>query len=214
MTSKQIQTALAALRRNRMKAHYVATAAEVVPLVRSLLQKGESVALGGSVTLEQTGVLALVNSGDYRHIDRYEVGLSAEQVTERLRQAFFADTYLTSANAITLDGELYNVDGRANRVAAIAYGPKSVIVVAGVNKLVPTLEDAVARVKQVAAPKNVARLGCDTGCAETGICAGHKGRMTAGCGKDGRICCSYLISGAQREKDRIKVILVGEELGY
>ncbi|MBQ3133300.1 MAG: lactate utilization protein [Clostridia bacterium] len=214
MTEKQIQVALEALRRNRMQAHYVATAAEVVPLVKSLMHAGESVALGGSVTLEQTGVLALVNSGEYRHIDRYEAGLSPEEVTARLCEAFFADTYLTSANAITLDGELYNVDGRANRIAAIAYGPKSVIVVAGINKLVPTLEDAVARVKTIAAPRNVERLHCDTGCAQIGVCAGHKGRMTAGCAKDGLICCSYLISASQREKDRIKVILVGEELGY
>lgn len=211
---KQVETAMQALQSNRMAAYYVPTAAEVVPLVRSLMKEGETVAVGGSVTLDETGVTDLIRGGDYRFIDRYEAGLSPEELTQRMRESFFADTFITSSNAITLNGELYNVDGRSNRVAAIAYGPKQVIVVAGINKLVATLDDAITRVKTVAAPANVERLHCRTGCADSGICAGYKGGMTAGCRNEGRICCSYLVSAMQREKDRIKVILVGEPLGY
>lgn len=210
----QATIAMEALRRNRMAAYYVPTAAEVAPLVRSLIKEGDSIGVGGSVTLDQTGVIDLVREPQYRFIDRYEAGLSKEQVNDRLRESLLADVYLTSANAITLNGELYNVDGRSNRVAAIAFGPRSVIVVAGINKLVADLDEAATRVKQIAAPANVQRLHCETGCTSTGICAGYKGGMTAGCGVEGRICCSYLISAMQREKDRIKVILVGEPLGY
>ena len=211
---KQAHIALEALRANRMAAYYVPTAAEVVPLVRSLLHEGDSIAVGGSVTLDETGVSELIRSSEYRFIDRYEAGISPEEAAQRMRQGLLADTFLTSANAITLNGELYNVDGRSNRVAAIAFGPKQVIVVAGIKKLVPTLEDAITRVKTSAAPPNVERLHCQTGCAETGVCVGYKGGMTAGCRNEGRICCSYLVSAMQREKDRIKVILVGEPLGY
>lgn len=214
VNEKQAALAVEALRRNRMAAYYVPTAAEVVPLVRSLLKAGDSIGVGGSVTLDQTGVSELIRDPQYRFIDRYEAGLSKEEVNDRLRQSLLADVFLTSANAITLNGELYNVDGRSNRVAAIAFGPRSVIVVAGINKLVTDLDEAAKRVKLTAAPANVERLHCDTGCAKTGVCNGYKGNMTAGCAMEGRICCNYLISAMQREKDRIKVILVGEPLGY
>ena len=111
-----------------------------------------------------------------------------------------------SSNAVTEEGELYNVDGNSNRVAALAYGPDSVIVVAGCNKIVPDIAAAVERVKKIAAPVNATRLHCSTPCAKTGECMN--------CHSDGRICCNYLVSAQQRHQDRIKVILVGEELGY
>ena len=211
---KQAALVMEALRRNRMAAYYVPTAAEVVPLVETRLHDGDSIAVGGSVTLDQCGVSDLIRDPKYRFINRYEAGLTKEQLNDRMREAFFADAFLTSANAVTLNGELYNVDGRANRIAAIAFGPKSVIVVVGINKLVADLDQAAKRVKTIAAPQNVERLGCDTACAKSGVCAGVKGGLTAGCATDGRICCQYLISAMQREKDRIKVILVGEPLGY
>ena len=125
-----------------------------------------------------------------------------------------ADTYFCSANAVTTQGELYNVDGNANRIAAIAYGPKRVIMVVGINKIVPDLEAAIHRVKTVAAPRNVERLGCNTYCQKAGHCMGVDGGMTDGCGAVGRICSGYLVSGWQRHKERIQVILVGESCGY
>ena len=132
--------------------------------------------------------------------------LTPEQKKQIFRQAFSADVYLMSSNAVTEEGELYNVDGNSNRVAALAYGPDSVIVVAGCNKIVPDIAAAVERVKKIAAPVNATRLHCSTPCAKTGECMN--------CHSDGRICCNYLVSAQQRHQDRIKVILVGGELGY
>lgn len=204
------------LEANNMKCFIADAKEDVLPIVRELLTEGETVSCGGSMSLAETGVAELLRSGAYDFLDR--TGKSPEEAEEIYRRAFFADSYLTSANAITENGELYNVDGNSNRVAAICYGPKSVIVVAGRNKVVPTLEDAVTRVKRLAAPMNTARLGCETYCKSkgqcmslsSGICAG----MTDGCKSDARICCSFVVTAYQRIKDRIKVILVNEELGF
>lgn len=209
-----VQTAMAALRRNNMAASYVATAAEVPAAVAALLNKGDTVAVGGSVTLDETGVMDLLRSGDYRFLDRYAEGLTRDEMTQIFRESFFADAYICSSNAVTVHGELYNVDGNSNRIAAIAFGPKSVILVVGVQKLVTDLAEAEERVKTIAAPKNAKRLSCDTYCAQAGTCAGVSGGMTLGCGTDARICCNYLVSAKQRHKDRIKVIFVGEPVGY
>ena len=117
----------------------------------------------------------------------------------------------------TENGELYNVDGNSNRVACIAYGPESVIVVAGVNKIVENLDKAIERVKTICAPLNTKRLDCQTFCNTKGSCVSlesDKSYMCDGCGSDARICCNYLVSARQRKKDRIKVILINEKLGY
>ncbi len=210
----RVQVAMEALRRNNMAASFVETAAQVPAAVAALLNKGDTVAVGGSVTLDQTGVMDLLRNGDYRFLDRYAEGLTREEITKVFQESFFADAYLCSANAVTERGELYNVDGNSNRIAAIAFGPKSVILVVGIQKLVPDLAAAETLVKTVAAPKNAARLSCDTYCAKSGVCAGVDGNMTLGCGTDARICCNYLVSARQRHKDRIKVIFVGEPVGY
>lgn len=204
------------LEANNMKCFIAETKADVLPIVKELLSEGETVSCGGSMSLAETGVAELLRSGAYDFLDR--TGKSPEEAEEIYRRAFFADSYLTSANAITENGELYNVDGNSNRVAAICFGPKSVIVVAGRNKVVPTLEDAVTRVKRLAAPMNTARLGCETYCKSKGECmslaSGGCAGMTDGCKSDSRICCSFVVSAYQRIKDRIKVILVNEELGF
>lgn len=211
----QIQKTMENLRKNRMEAFYLETAAEVPAQVAALLHEGDVVAVGGSMTLEQTGVMDLLRSGKYRFLDRYAPGLSEEQVRQVFIDSFSADAYLCSANAVTMNGELYNVDGNSNRVAAICYGPRSVIMVVGCNKIVPDLDAAVQYVKRVSAPANAVRLHCGTYCASAGVCQGlGKEGMTAGCGADARICCSYVVSAHQRQAGRIKVILVGEPLGY
>lgn len=217
ITKEQIEKTMAALRKNNMQAHYVETKEQAKALVCSLLEKGSTVTHGGSVTLAQIGMTEVLKSGDYIYLDRSAEGLTREQVEEIYRKSFFADTYLTSANAITENGELYNVDGNSNRVAAILYGPKSVIVIAGINKIVPDIRAAVQRVKRTAAPKNTVRLNCKTPCAVTGECISLKKENSFacdGCKSEARICCNYVVTAQQRHKDRIKVILVGEELGY
>ncbi len=215
MTVEQLEPIAQALRKNRMVAHCVKTKEDVLPLVRQLLKSGETVAVGGSESLFETGVIDLLRNGDYRFLDRYAEDLTASERDDVLRQSLLADTYLCSSSAVTRNGELYNVDGRANRVAALAYGPKTVVLVVGCNKIVDDLEAAFRRVKTVAAPMNAKRLQCKTYCAVHGACvAADSTTCTDGCSSADRICADYLISGWQRVADRIHVILVGEPLGF
>jgi hypothetical protein len=207
------------LRRNFMEAAYLPSAQDVVPMLRSMLEEGQSIALGGSMTLSETGVLALVRSGSYRLIDRYEQGLSPEALHERLVQGFSADVFLTGVNAITEHGELYNIDGNSNRVAAMLFGPKRVIVIAGWQKIVPTLRDAVDRVKHIAAPANAIRLDRDTPCVKSGHCVApycdDRNLMSIAPGAcDLGICSNMVVMGRQTKRGRITVLIVGDELGY
>ncbi|MCR4890159.1 MAG: lactate utilization protein [Ruminococcus sp.] len=204
------------LKKNNMEFYYAETAADVKDIVCSLMPEGCTVTHGGSESMKECGIPELLNSGKYNYIDRSKA-TTPEETKAVYRQAFSADVYITSANAITESGALYNVDGNSNRIAAIAYGPDSVIVIAGYNKIVRNIEEAEIRVKNTAAPPNCVRLDCKTYCAETGQCVSLKKadrQITDGCSGDGRICCNYLISAQQRHKGRIKVILVGEELGF
>ncbi len=201
--------------KNNMEFHYAKTAEDVKAIVESMLNEGDIISHGGSVSMAECGICELIQSPKYNYLDRAKV--APEEVADLYRKSFFADVYISSANAITEDGILYNVDGNSNRIAAIAFGPKSVIIIAGYNKIVKNLEQAEMRVKTEAAPPNCIRLNCPTPCAETGECISLSmadREMTDGCKGDGRICCNYLISAKQRHKNRIKVILVGEELGY
>ena len=207
---QRLERTAKALEKNRMEAHIVATKEEVVPLVKSMLKKGASLSCGGSESIAECGVMELMKSGDYNFIDRNKY----EDKRQAYIDAYGCDVYFSSSNAVTENGELYNVDGNSNRISCIAYGPESVIMVVGVNKIVRDLGEAITRVKEQAAPPNSKRLSCETYCRETGVCMGVDGDMTDGCGGEGRICCNYLISGPQRNKNRIKVILVAEPLGF
>lgn len=205
------------LRKNNMEPYFVQTKEEVVPLLKKLIPSGATVTTGGSVTLNETGALDLLRSGGYNFLDRFAPNLSREDVEEIFRKAFFADVYLASANALTEKGEIYNVDGNSNRVAAILFGPKSVILVVGKNKIVPDIQAAAERVKRIAAPLNCKRLHVGSYCEKAGVCMSLKQEnpdICDGCRGEGRICCSYAISGYQRQKNRIKVIIVNEDLGY
>ena len=211
-----INRAIANLKRNNMAAYYVETKEEVLPLVKSLMKEGETVTHGGSESIKECGLVDLIKSGDYTYIDRMSAQ-SPEEREELVRKAYFADTYLGSSNAITQGGLLYNVDGNSNRVSAYLYGPKQVILICGYNKIVKDLDEATYRIKKEASPRNTRRLNCDTYCSSNGECL-SLGRdasyMCDGCRSEGRICCNYVISARQRHKDRIKVIIVGEKLGY
>ncbi len=203
------------LRKNNFEAYVVQTSAEACELVKSLIKEGETISCGGSVTLSESGVMDIMKSGKYNFLDR-SIANTQEEVVEIYRKAYSCDTYLCSSNAVTEKGELYNVDGNSNRVSAICYGPKSVIMICGYNKVVRDLDEAIVRVKTVSAPANCLRLDCKTYCHEKGSCVSleNGGDMPSGCGSDGRVCCNYVVSARQRHKGRIKVILVAEELGY
>ena len=213
---KYIETTMENLERNNIKPFYVEKREEVVPLIKTLVKKGESISCGGSVTLHECEVdTKILKSGDYDFIDRS--GLQGEELREAYGKAFMCDTFFTSSNAVTERGELYNVDGNSNRVACIVYGPRQVIMVVGKNKIVPNINAAVERVKKSAVPPNTVRLSCDTPCAKLGECvslSNENAFICDGCHGESRICCNYVISAQQRHKDRIKVIIVNENLGY
>jgi L-lactate utilization protein LutB len=211
-----IEKTIEALRAHNMGVYFAKDREEAKKIALSLIPEGATCASGGSVTLDETGIIEELKSGKYVYIDRYIPTLTPEERVAAMKRALTADYYFMSANAITENGELYNVDGNSNRVAALLYGTGSVIVVAGKNKIVKNLEAAILRVKTVAAPKNAARLNCATPCAKTGHCISldRGGDMADGCSSPARICCNFVVSAQQRHPSRIKVILVDEELGY
>ena len=211
---KYIEKTMKNLEANNIESHYVEKRTDVIPLLEKMIQDGASVAVGGSVTLSELGVLDYLRCGKYRFLDRHEPGITKDRITEIFKKSFSVDTYLCSSNAITEDGELYNVDGNANRISAIAFGPENVIIIAGVNKIVKNIDEAVKRVKTIAAPKNCKRLNYRTYCYEKGQCVCPDECMGKGCNSPQRICRHYLVSAKQAVKGRIKVILVDESLGY
>ncbi len=212
---KIIETTMKNLDKNGIKPYYVETKEEVVPLIKTLIKKGESVSNGGSESLKECGVFDILESGDYEFYDRR--GLSGEELRESYIKAFGCDTFFCSSNAVTQRGELYNVDGNSNRVACIVFGPRQVIMVVGKNKIVPDINAAIKRVKEKAAPPNTIRLSLDTPCSKLGECVSLSKDdpfICDGCATDCRICCNYVVSAKQRHKDRIKLIIVNENLGY
>ena len=172
----------------------------------------DTISCGGSVTLDASGVKALMRSGRYKFLDREAVETDAERQAI-YRQTFSADAFLTSSNAITERGELFNIDGGGNRVAAMLFGPKKVIVVAGWNKIVRDLNAAKLYVKAVTVPANALRLHIDTPCTHA-ACPGTDGDLCSGCSSENRLCAQYTVMARQRVRGRVHVILVGEELGY
>lgn len=214
---ERIIRTIKALEANNMLACYCETSDEAREKIKEFISSGDVISSGGSVTLKETGIIDIIKSPDYKYIDRSEVGITTKEAERRVREAFFADVYFASANAVTENGEVYNVDGNCNRVAAILFGPKSVVLVVGKNKIVANLDEAIVRVKKCAAPPNTVRLDKNTYCKNNGECLSCKNDptdMTAGCKSPDRICCSYAVLGQQRVKNRVKVVIVGEDLGY
>ena len=203
---ERIQRTMENLRLNRMKPYFAENRDELYGIIRELIKDDKLITSGGSMTLKDSGVTDLLMNkfGDV-YLDRSK-GKTPDEVGEIFRKAFVSDTFFASSNAITENGELYNVDGNGNRVSAMIFGPKQVIIVAGKNKIVKDIDEAVKRVEKTAAPKNTVRLNCETPCAKTGECM-H-------CHTPARICCSYVTLAYQRVPDRIKVIIVNEDLGY
>ena len=192
------------LKNRHFDAYYCETKEEALEMALSLIPQGDAVGWGGTVTCQQIGLLDAVRNGNFRAIDR-DACATMEEREEAMRKALLADTFLTSANAISLDGQMVNIDGNGNRVAAIVYGPKQVIVVAGMNKVEDSLDAAINRARTVAAPMNQQRFGLPNPCGATGSCGDCK---TETC-----ICNHILITRHCRPVGKIKFILVGEDLG-
>jgi len=194
-----------ALQDRFFEAWYFSEPQEAAEKVFTLIPKTDTVSWGGSMTATALNLTVLAAEKGYKVIDRDKAASPAERV-ELMRQALLCDTYLTGTNALTEDGQLVNVDGNGNRVAAMVYGPKQVIIVAGMNKVAKTLEDAVARARTIAGPANMQRFpNLKSPCNETGACANCRG---ADC-----ICNFILHIRHSKPAGRIKVILIGKDMG-
>lgn len=199
-------TIIKKLEKRRMEGCYCSTIEEAEKKAFSYLTPGCTVAFGGSMTLEDTGMLtALRHDPNIHLIDRAKAN-GPDETKKVFHDALLADYYFMSTNAITTDGELINIDGNGNRVAALIYGPENVIVMVGMNKVVPSVEDGIRRVHNTATPQNCIRLNRNTPCAATGVCAD--------CLSPECICNQVVITRRSGVEGRIKVILIGEELGY
>ena len=202
----QIEKVIKNLERRNITGHYCETAADVSAKVLSLIDEGAEVSWGGSATLNEIGVKDAVKAGNYKVTDPMDLS-GGEDPIELRRKSLTCDVFLASTNAVTMDGVLVNIDGTGNRVAAMMFGPKKVILIAGINKLAADEESALRRVKQEACPPNCIRLGKKTPCAVTGECGN--------CLTPGQTICSYTVSTRfSPEKDRLHVILVNDILGF
>lgn len=206
VNEQKILRTIKALEANNMNGYFVKDEKELISKIKELVKEGSKVTCGGSMSLFETGVMEHLRSGRYDFSDRNKEGLTPEEVINIYKSAFFSDAYFTSSNAVTEDGELYNVDGNGNRVAAMLYGPEKVIVVCGVNKIVQDVKEAINRNRKTSAPINAKRLNRQTPCAKTGICMD--------CDSKERICNEYTLIRKQGRKDRIHVIFLNKEIGY
>ena len=190
------------LESRNMTGYYAATRDEARDLALSLIPEGASVTMGGAMSVHEIGLVNALKNGNYDFIDRD----AYEDKRAAMLKAYDADVFLSGVNAMTQDGVLINIDGNANRVSAIAQGPRKVIFIAGMNKICDDVDGAMKRARNVAAPINAQRFDLSTPCAKTGSCMNCKSPDT--------ICCQFLITRFSRHADRIHVILVNDNLGF
>ena len=190
------------LKSRNMEGYYAASKEEALAQALALIPEGSTIAMGGAMSVHEIGLVEALKAGDYNFIDR-DV---APDPRAAMLAAYDADVFLSSANAITEDGILVNIDGNANRVSAIAQGPRKVVFVVGMNKVCDDVDGAMKRARNVAAPVNAQRFGLNTPCSKTGSCANCKSIDT--------ICCQFLITRFSRHEGRIHVILVNDNLGF
>jgi hypothetical protein len=200
------QAACEALKRNFFDAVYVDSAADALSWISKLIKPGMTVGFGGSMTIRAIGGQEKAKELGATILDHNAPGLSAEEKLSILRSQLTCDLFLSSSNAVTLEGEILNVDGTGNRAAALTFGPKKTVVVVGVNKLVRDLDEAFDRVEGRAAPMNNKRLEKPNPCVKAGTCQDCQGST--------RICNAYLILRKKPGMSDFSVIVVGEELGY
>jgi len=192
------------LQNRHFEAYYCATAEEALAKALELIPEGASIGWGGTLTCQQIGLMEALKTGNYRAMDRDKCA-TPEEREQLQREMFFADYFITGANGLSLDGQMVNIDGTGNRVAPIVYGPRNILVVAGMNKVEDTLEAAITRARTIAAPMNKQRFPIQTPCEVTGTCAD--------CKSEACICNQILVTRHCRPVGRIKFILVGEDLG-
>lgn len=195
------QTVIKGLESRNMSGYYAADKGEALKRALELIAPGSSVTMGGCASAQEIGLVDALKSGDYNFIDR-----ATMDPRESLLAAYDADVFLSSANAMTDDGILVNIDGHSNRVSCIAQGPKKVIFIVGMNKVCADFDAALKRARNVAAPTNAQRFDVNTPCKKTGKCFDCKSPDT--------ICCQFLITRYSRHAGRIHVVLVGESLGF
>ncbi|WP_026507839.1 lactate utilization protein [Butyrivibrio sp. MC2013] len=195
-------TVIKGLESRNMKGYYAENKEEALKKALELIPAGSSVTMGGGMSVHEIGLVEALKNGDYKFIDRDE----CEDKRAAMLMAYDADYFLSSANAMTQDGVIVNIDGNSNRVSAIAQGPKHVLFIVGMNKICDDVDGAMKRARNVAAPINAQRFGLSTPCSKTGTCMNCKSPDT--------ICCQFLITRFSRHEGRISVILVGEELGF
>jgi len=196
------QTVIKGLRSRNMNGYYAKDREEALKIALSLIPEGSKVAMGGSMSVHEIGLSDAMRGGNYDFTDRD----AAEDKVAAMMTAYDADVYLASANAITSDGVMINIDGNANRVSALAQGPKKVVLIVGMDKVCGDVDSAMKRARNVAAPINAQRFGLSTPCSKTGACMNCKSPDT--------ICCQILITRYSRHADRIHVILVNDTLGF
>lgn len=193
-----------AMEARNMEAYFAKTKEDALKKALELIPEGSSVSWGGSMSIKEIGLTEALHKGNYTVYDR-EICKNAEEKREVALKAFDCDFFLTSTNAMSEDGILVNIDGNGNRVAAITFGPRNVLMIVGMNKVVKTEADAMSRAKNIAAPINAQRFG-GTPCAVTGACSL--------CKSPSCICCQTLVTRFSKQPKRIKVILVDEDLGF
>ena len=196
------QKVIEGLASRNMTGYYAADKEAALQLALSLIPEGSTVTMGGGMSVHEIGLPAALKEGNYNFIDRDEM----KDKRAAMLAAYDADFFLMSANAMTEDGILVNIDGNSNRVSALAQGPRKVIVIAGMNKVCDDVDGAMKRARNVAAPINAQRFGLNTPCAKTGACMDCKSPDT--------ICCQFLITRFSRHQGRIHVILVNDNLGF
>lgn len=196
------QKVISGINSRNMTGYYAASKEEALKIALSLIPEGSSIAMGGSASAVEIGLVDAVKNGNYDFFDRSH---TTDKRAAKLA-AYGADVFLGSANAITEDGVMVNIDGNSNRVSAYAYGPKKVVLIVGMNKVTPDVDSALKRARNVAAPINAQRFGLSTPCAKTGSCMN--------CKSPDSICCQFLITRFSRHKDRIHIILVNDNLGF
>ena len=196
------------LKKRSMDGAYFEKTEQAVASILMEIPDGALVGLGGSESIIESGLVDALRKRNIRLLDRYKEGTTKEEVWEMRKKGLSADIYVSSSNAITMDGKIVNMDGIGNRVAAMIFGPDKVILLVGMNKVVRTVEDAIARIKNYVAPRNAIRINIDTPCSKKGFC------QEPHCIPPHRICSQLVILESSMFPDRIKVFLVGEELGY
>jgi len=202
---KQVERTINALKKNNFEALFVSNSKSALEEAMKRIPDGTTVGVGGSVTLAQVGLLDALKNRKIQLISPFQQGRSDEERLELVRKSFSSDFFLSSTNAVTEDGKLFNVDASGNRVGAMLIGPKKTIIICGVNKIVKDLEAAEKRVREWTAPQNAKRLNRKTPCVETGVCAD--------CSSPDRICNIYVTLAKKPARNEVVVILVGEKLG-